>query len=191
MKKINVDHVIINAGAGGRFDCLHCGESYSPTYPVPVDLLSSMMKSWAGTHNRCKVGAKGIACHHCMGFGHAAKDCEQLNPASPQDWLDGPDTGISSKTIFSVMTGRGVLGAFGPSVPWDQDDFGRCHRLLKLFPEWRKRLGEVAERHPTWAGLVREWDTLSALYEEEEPSGRAPRCYQRMQELLRESGALR
>ena len=83
-------------------------------------------------------------------------------------WIDSDDTGISSETIWSVMTGRkffpGRLGWRG-ATPSDADDFGRCYRLIEKIPMWRKRLPEVAKVYPRWATIVREWDRLSGLHE--------------------------
>lgn len=36
-----------------------------------------------------------------------------------------------------------------------------------------------------WEVLAAHWDELEALYREELPTGRAPKLYDRMQELLR------
>lgn len=83
---------------------------------------------------------------------------------TPIDWLMSGDTGTSSKTICSVMTGSDTP-KFGPDVPHDADDFGRCYRLLQLFPDWRRRLPEVAAVHPKWGPMVAAWDELTALYE--------------------------
>lgn len=44
---------------------------------------------------------------------------------TPIDWLLGGDTGVSSKTILSVMTGSEMAR---PGAPLDGDDFGRCMR---------------------------------------------------------------
>ena len=77
-------------------------------------------------------------------------------------WIVGRDTGTSSKTIWSVMM---MATPESADVPYDPDDFGRCYRLLKLMPEWREHLSLVAKTCPTWTGLVREWDTLTAMYE--------------------------
>jgi hypothetical protein len=93
-------------------------------------------------------------------------------------WLMGGDTGISSETILAVMVGAPFHGA---GVPHDADDFGRCHRLLQRFPEWRARLGEVAERYPIWGPLVREWDALTDLY-----GGSHRAMYDRLQALIDE-----
>lgn len=107
---------------------------------------------------------------------------------TPIDWLLGGDTGISSKTICAVITGSKMKD---PDVPHDPADFGRCYRLLALFPEWRTRLHEVSEQFPIWGPLVEAWDELTVLYEEEtkNKSGMAPKLYDRMQELI-EQGRL-
>lgn len=87
---------------------------------------------------------------------------------TPLNWIMGRDTGTSSKTIFAVMMGELTEretqcgGTYG--VPHDQDDFGRCYRLLELFPDWKKRIGEMAHFLPAWVPYVREWDRLTALH---------------------------
>lgn len=78
------------------------------------------------------------------------------------EWLMSDDTGMSSQTIFSVMTRTKSRLPYG--TPLDADDFGRCHRLLNKFPEWRERLNEVALLLPEWGPLVREWSRLTELY---------------------------
>lgn len=100
-------------------------------------------------------------------------------------WLGGCDTGTSSLTIFEVMTGHPQSSARGHSNPWDPDDFGRCYRLLKIVPEWRGRLAEVAHRFPRWAPFVAHWSEMERLYEEEIPNhlGRAPKLWKLMQQL--------
>ena len=95
-------------------------------------------------------------------------------------WLSNGDTGISSKTIWSALTGN-LIERTG--IPHDPSDFGRCYRLLKVMPAWRARLHEVAAKFPEWEKLIDAWDELTALYEEELPTGRAPRLYSRMKEL--------
>jgi hypothetical protein len=88
---------------------------------------------------------------------------------TPQEWLLSGDTGVSSLTIFHVMTGtittptRSSLR--GIDAPRDSDDFGRCYRLLKAFPEWRERLPEIAAMVPKWTPLVERWDELESMFE--------------------------
>jgi hypothetical protein len=98
-------------------------------------------------------------------------------------WAESGDTGTSSRTIWHVMTGCPMFG--DPYFPLDPADFGRCYRLLKLIPSWRKRLPEVAERFPNWKMLVENWRELTDLYEREYKTGRCPLLYRRMKELTR------
>jgi hypothetical protein len=140
-------------------------------------------------HVDCAGCLRGLIVEMRLKAAGALGPYERDEP-SPEDlWLAGGDTGISSKTIWSVMTGRAFDDArWHPSIPHDPSDFGRCHRLLEQFPTWRERLGEVAAQHRSWTKLVEAWDELTALYVEEFPSGRAPKLYARMQELKAEAG---
>lgn len=106
-----------------------------------------------------------------------------MSPQAALDWIISDDTGTSSITIWAVMMGARFEKPYRADVPCDWFDFGRCYRLLHLLPEWRLRLAEVAAQYPAWAGMVAEWDDLSALYERELPSGRCPRLYARMRQL--------
>lgn len=100
-------------------------------------------------------------------------------------WLHGSDTGTSSLTIAEVLSGRSdLVGTFGRSTPRDPSDFWRCLNLLEVMPEWRDRLPEVAAAEPSWVPLVERWAEVEALYHEEAPSGRAPRCYDLIRELV-------
>jgi hypothetical protein len=85
---------------------------------------------------------------------------------TPIEWLLSGDIGVSSKTILSVMTGSKMISTFGPDIPYDNGDFGRCYRLLQAFPEWRARLPEVAAQYPEWGPMVDAWDELTRLYEQ-------------------------
>jgi hypothetical protein len=118
---------------------------------------------------------------------------------TPMDWMLSDDTGVSSKLICQVMTGAQPLTGFNVGVPHDAGDFGRCYRLLRLFPHWRRRLPEVVALYPSWVALVREWDELTGMYEQfADPDGHytregyekhkavAERMYERMQVLIDE-----
>ena len=108
------------------------------------------------------------------------------------EFVAGPHCGISAQTIIWVLhglPGRSVRSDRQGSPPWDPADLVRCLRLLRVKPEWRARLGEVADRVPRWRPLVDHWDELVGLLNEEAPDafegkGSAPRTYARMCELL-------
>lgn len=86
----------------------------------------------------------------------------------PQErWWKGLDVGTSSASIFAVFANSNRLAARDlgrGSVPLDADDFGRCKRLLDLFPEWRAELDSVAEAYPDtlWPRLIPRWAELEA-----------------------------
>lgn len=79
----------------------------------------------------------------------------------PEQWIVSHDTGISSKTIWSVMMGA---TPYWPGTPLDVDDFGRCVRLLVHIPEFRPRLQEVADKYPVWQPIIDDWKELERLY---------------------------
>jgi len=114
------------------FRCMHCGDEYK------LDMSNGGLKTW-----EFSALANGYEKEHanCQEDKDAIADRFKAN--SPLEWLHGLDTGVSSETIYSVMTGHNVLTCGEGDAPHDPGDFGRCYRLLKLFPEWRERLAEV------------------------------------------------
>jgi hypothetical protein len=164
---------------GNSLYCAHCGARFKLPLPMPIYLVSAVTTAFSDEHAECHARPEV-----------AERDRRELETsfANPHAWIAGPDTGMSSKTIWCVM-----MGAYcrEPYTPADPSDFGRCYRLLKAFPEWRERMPEVAVKHPEWGPLVREWAALTALYEEELPKDRAPKLYARMQELNEEGRTVR
>lgn len=88
-----------------------------------------------------------------------------LIPQEAIDWIVSGDTGASSKAIWATLTGAAIRQPWY-SCPVDADDFGRCYRLLKFVPGWRERLPEMSSHGANWAGLVKAWPRLEALYED-------------------------
>ena len=88
----------------------------------------------------------------------------------PEQWIVNGEVGTSSNTIWAVMMGAVMENNkdawWRYDVPHDPDDFSRCWKLLMLFPEWRKRLSEVASIFPKWIPFVKEWDKLTRMYEQ-------------------------
>lgn len=104
-------------------------------------------------------------------------------------WLAGTDNGISSRVLFAALSDdadlqRAALARNGGcdrnQHPLDPDDFGRCLRMVRLLG-WRDRLTEVPMT-PPWLSIAHRWDELAALYDEEYPTGRAPKLYALMKE---------
>lgn len=72
------------------------------------------------------------------------------------DWFVNGDVGTSSKNIVIHMLNLEGSGIFPPFDKWDRL---RCIKLLKLFPEWYERLGEMTD--------YQGWDTQIDLIKEE------------------------
>lgn len=99
-------------------------------------------------------------------------------------WFAGSDTGISSEAIALWLAAK-VKPERWDSTPSDGADFGRCYRLMKAIPEFRQRIGEMAEVGGKWPTLVRYWDEIEALYEREiaDPKGSRGITYKRMKQI--------
>jgi hypothetical protein len=165
--------------------CMHCGEKYATRLPAPIDITIAVQKTFTKMHRRCRLTELGSACTYCYDFGHEPKKCPKLNYAGdPRAWLNGPDTGMSSETLWRRLMGYISLD---PTAPSDPEDFGRAHRLLHAIPGWRARIGEAASLPHPWPAYVAAWDELEALYLEEEPTGNAPKLWARMKELRGET----
>lgn len=83
-------------------------------------------------------------------------------------WIIGKDTGLSSQTLWAVIMNmsESQLLDYCPSIPYDTDDFGRCHRLLELCdPKIRGRvLKTVAKKYRMWIPFSNKWDVLTDLF---------------------------
>jgi hypothetical protein len=98
----------------------------------------------------------------------------EVKAAWPNDaeaqWLFGTDVGSSSKTIFSVFCRPDLkhvaTRGLHPCLPADADDFGRCYRLLKLFPHWEQKL--TTDMPAKWTEFSRQYSRLAGLYESKE-----------------------
>lgn len=165
----------------GELLCTHCGETYNPTMPCPMGVMSAILKAYGKEHKRCKLDkSKGLACSYCLKFGHPHDQCPTLDPkGDPMKWIRGNDTGMSSKEIWSVLMGKKKPSEV-VNYPHDSDDFGRCHRLLNNIPEWRPRIVEMKDS-PVWAQLVDNWDELESLYVQNNHQD----LYRRLEELNR------
>ena len=103
------------------------------------------------------------------------------------DWLSSGDTGISSKALCAYMLGGSP--ASDDSYPRDPSDLARCLRLLERVPEWRERMGEMAQFGAVWKLMAEGWDALTASMVEEvganwERGSSAPKTYAMMREMV-------
>jgi hypothetical protein len=101
-------------------------------------------------------------------------------------WFFGDDTGMSSIAIWMRMTGLGRYSQRRFAYPYDTSDFGRCHRLLRMFPDWDiKRMRRVS---PVWRALADAWPELTKLYVRDLPTGRSEELYRRLLVVCRRTG---
>lgn len=165
MVETKTDWVVVGGKHGETAHCTRCGKGLDLPLPMELYLAAACMNAFVEHHSECQPGL-----------------FHEPPVITLQQWWSGRDTGISSLTICEVLAD--IQSPFPlHDVPYDPDDFGRCYRLLKLFPAWRDRLGEVAARFPEWAALVERWDEMTKLYEEEEPTGICRKLYDLMQTL--------
>lgn len=98
----------------------------------------------------------------CIGSYESAEKFETMTELEQMNaWLQTGDRGVSSETIFSVLSGVKIARKCGH--PYDPADFFRCYQLLKAVPAWRARIGEMANVSQVWVILVENWDELEVL----------------------------
>ena len=113
--------------------------------------VEEFIKKFVNTHNTAWRPLRGLWVEEVIDFirktrQEAWEEEKAINKRAYQ-WIVGLDTGLSSKVIWSVMMGVETGWA---SLPHDEDDYGRCIRLLQFIPEWQSRLDEVVEKYPEW-----------------------------------------
>ena len=87
-------------------------------------------------------------------------------------WYARGETGISSKMIARTFSETPFMNEFNKqkhschddSPPLDVSDFRRCYLLLKLIPEWKKRMPEMV-KYKYWEHVAKNWDKITELYE--------------------------
>lgn len=80
-------------------------------------------------------------------------------------WLRDGEVGLSSRAIHDHMLG--LKAKDGYDYPSDPDDLNRCIKLLELIPEWKPRMGEMAQRGKAWAGLAARWEEITQCFLDE------------------------
>ncbi len=159
---MKTDWVILGGGPGEAAHCTRCGKGLQSAFPIDASVFIAASKAFTKLHRTCKPVHK------------------EPIPQTLNDWIVGRDTGISSKSIYAAATGA-TPDQWG--VPHDPDDFGRCYRLVKLFPFVKESFRHLVMRCPKWGPFVKNWDELVGLYEKELPTGKCPLLYARIQEL--------
>ena len=142
------------------FHCLDCAREWlaDTVLDAPIEVWSASVRALSCP--ACGAGPRRIA------FGRGDVPDPQPIQAGMTDperrtaWLKMCDHGLSSRCIADVMCGI----TSGGEHPRDPDDFGRCERLLILYPEWRARLPEMRAVSPVWAALIDRWADIEAAW---------------------------
>jgi hypothetical protein len=85
---------------------------------------------------------------------------------TPLQWALGNDTGISSCTLIRVQFGLEADKKWGPDIPHDAGDFGRCYRLIKSVEGMTNPVEAAANAYPFWRPMADAWLELTVLYED-------------------------
>lgn len=107
-------------------------------------------------------------------------------------WLREGEKGVSSKAIFSRLTGLELdTWPVAHCHPSDPADLRRCVLLLESVPVFAARFKEMQSVSPIWAKLVEEWPALIKMFDEEAPGWRhpnrfwvAPKTYAAMRAII-------
>lgn len=99
-------------------------------------------------------------------------------------WLAHGERGLSSETIFTLVTGVRCLEDDDMSVPHDTGDFRRCQRLLEQCPEIASNFTQVMSKQEGWGKIVQYWTEILTRLDKEAPNWRNPES----RESTRETG---
>lgn len=101
------------------------------------------------------------------------------------EWLVSGDTGLSSMSLCAVFLGLPAKRWEDISWPLDPSDLGRCIRFLGCVDSDKQQglLRIIAGYRKEWRAIADNWAELTALYEQEYPSGTAPKLYKMMKQL--------
>lgn len=87
------------------------------------------------------------------------EDKQAMKGAGICAWLGADDQGMSSRYLASLLFPENVSRE-EVSIPWDADDFGRCHRMLEVTGA-ADRMAELKPVDATWQKLVANWPELT------------------------------
>lgn len=149
--------------------CTKCKEEWigELILDAPVKVAAAVMQALHCP--KCGAGARSVA----FGRGDVPDPVPvqsgMSDPERRAEWLKLHDSGLSSCCIADKMCGMIPTGHY----PHDGDDFGRCERLLMLYPAWRERFDEMASVNAHWSALVSRWDEIAEAWRHDTEMWRA------------------
>lgn len=103
------------------------------------------------------------------------------------DWIGLGHCGRSSLTMWCALMGSTTIVC--ADKPYDNPDFGRCIRMVRMGNVTKEDLQKVKERFKWYAPYIDNWDELVALYDAK--SVERLSLFNRLQELEKESDEIR
>lgn len=92
-----------------------------------------------------------------------------MNKDKMIEWICTHNVGTSSKTMWAGIMGVNTMAEYEYqtlSIPYDCDDFSRCHDLVKFCEvNPAEDFPNILQRYPWYAPIIRNWEELSRLYE--------------------------
>lgn len=152
--------------------CNNCGQYQEVPFPINPIMFDAMAKAFNKIHKSCKK----------IWQQPEVKD-SLTEDQKARWWLSNGERGVSSETIFEVITGQKILRHFNRCTPSDPDDFRRCYLLLKTIPEWKNKLYLLKAESKVWSNLVDNWDKLTEMLEEQMETKKANGMYEFMESL--------
>ena len=155
MKKSN-NHIRFH---NGQLFCGACGSTQEIPFPIAIPMMTAMAEAWEKMH----IGCEGK-------WEEPKPDMAESEEARIAFWMKHGEHGLSSKCMAWMLQDKPIHPIAETAWPHDRSDFGRCHKLLAIVPEFYGRMDRMKVCGTQWASLVDHWDELTALYEANDPS---------------------
>lgn len=154
--------------------------------PVMNDLLQGKV-SKKKFEAACIKALEAAGC--ALGYDTSMPGADKSIIERGEAWLLNGRVGMSSKAIYSHMTGLECEDGY--SYPIDPGDLNRCLLLLELIPEWQHRMPEMAMYGTHWAALTANWSEITGCFLNEVGldwchGKRAPETYALMKKVMGE-----
>ena len=146
-----------------QFRCGECQALFQEDTPVNVRI--ELWAAWVSAIRCPSCGSKKILMGQSRTLSEdAALDWGVGLEGRIARWQVDGEQGNSAKAILLRMSGRRQTET---GHPHDTADLRRCMLLLARFPEWRERMGEMADVSGEWAMFSQAWPMLERLFHEE------------------------
>lgn len=125
-----------------------------------------------GPETACRALEREYAGRHADAL---EKTHHEAIPTGAIAWVRYGEMGASAIALFWQLAGCppfSVPEEYRRACPRDTYDLRRCRLLLEQVPGWMEHLPEMSEVSPEWESLVREWPTVCAVMDRENPEWR-------------------